>query len=320
MNAEERLHDEHIFWIEVEKISPNPYQPRKEFDERALQSLAESIKQYGVLQPLVVTRKEVEKHDGGMMVTYELIAGERRLRASKLAGISQVPAVIRTGEATDKMKLELAIIENLQREDLNPIDRALAFKQLCETFGYKTTEVAKKIGMSREYVANTMRMLNLPNYIIDAVRSGELSEGHTRPLLMLIDRPAEQEVLFKDITTRRLTVREAERAARHVATDKVRKASLIDPELAAAEESLAQKFGTKVEIQKRMEGGKIILDFFSPEDLKALLNKLIQESSSPAPEGSEAPQAINPAFVDDRSASEKESDESDLYSVSNFSL
>jgi ParB family transcriptional regulator, chromosome partitioning protein len=319
MSDEIRLHDDHIFWIEVGKISPNPYQPRKEFDERALASLAESIKQYGVLQPLVVTRKESEKADGGMMVTYELIAGERRLRASKLAGISQVPAVIRTGEATDKMKLELAIIENLQREDLNPIDRAEAFKQLCDTFGYKATEVAAKIGMSREYVANSIRMLNLPKYIIDAVRSGELSEGHTRPLLMLIDRPAEQEVLFKDITARRLTVRESERAARHVATDRVRKASLIDPELAAAEESLAQKFGTKVEIQKRMEGGKIILDFFSPEDLKALLSKLIQEQAGVVSQ-TEQPQAINPAFVDDRSATEKESDESDLYSVSHFSI
>ncbi|HEY9583017.1 MAG TPA: ParB/RepB/Spo0J family partition protein [Candidatus Paceibacterota bacterium] len=318
-DSEIKLHGDSIFWIEVEKIRPNPFQPRKEFDERALNSLAESIRQYGVLQPLVVTRKEIEKPEGGIAVAYELIAGERRLRASKLAGLSQVPAIIREGDATDKMKLELAIIENLQREDLNPIDRAEAFRQLCDTFGYKAHEVATKIGMSREYVSNSIRILNLPSYILDSLRKREISEGHTRPLLMLIDRPDEQEVLFKDIVARRLTVRESERAARHVATDRVRKSSLIDPELAEAEETLAQKFGTKVEIQKRLEGGKIILDYFSADDLKVLLAKLIQEQiRTVMPEV--APQAINPAFIDDRNEKDKENDESDLYSVSNFSL
>ncbi|HEY4514688.1 MAG TPA: ParB/RepB/Spo0J family partition protein [Candidatus Paceibacterota bacterium] len=316
MPEEIRLHDDHIFWIEVGKIEPNPYQPRKEFDERALASLADSIKQYGVLQPLVVSRKEVDKVEGGLAVFYELIAGERRLRASKIAGLSQVPAIIRTGEHTDKMKLELAIIENLQREDLNPIDRAEAFRKLCDDFGYKATEVAKKIGMSREYVSNSIRILNLPPYILESLRKGEISEGHTRPLLMLIDRPEEQEVLFKDVISRRLTVRETERAARHVATDKVRKFSLIDPELAKAEESLSEKLGTKVEIQKRNEGGKILIDFFSPEDLKQLLIKLIEDQVVTK----EEPQAINSAFVDDRNEAEKEIDESDLYSVSSFSI
>ncbi len=113
-----------IFWIEIEKISPNPYQPRREFDEAALKSLAESIRMYGVLQPLVVTRKEVEHEGGGMTVEYELISGERRLRASKLAGLAQVPALIRNGEESAREKLEIAIIENLQREDLNPVERA----------------------------------------------------------------------------------------------------------------------------------------------------------------------------------------------------
>ena len=308
-----------VFWVEVDKIRPNPYQPRKEFDGEKLQELANSIRQYGVLQPLVVTRHEETLSEGGLSVYYELIAGERRTRAAKLAGVQQVPVLIREGdpsEVSERLKLELAIIENLQREDLNPIDRAEAFRKLCDDFGYKATEVAKKIGMSREYVSNSIRILNLPPYILESLRKGEISEGHTRPLLMLIDRPEEQEVLFKDVISRRLTVRETERAARHVATDKVRKFSLIDPELAKAEESVFEKLGTKVEIQKRNEGGKILIDFFSPEDLKQLLIKLIEDQVVTK----EEPQAINSAFVDDRNEAEKEIDESDLYSVSSFSI
>lgn len=195
--ADEQPYSNSIFWIEVGKIKPNPFQPRKEFDERALASLADSIRQYGVLQPLVVTRTEVERPDGGLATEYELIAGERRLRASRLAGLGQVPAVIRTGDQSSKLKLELAIIENLQREDLNPIDRAEAFQKLSLEFKYKHTEIAKKIGMSREYVANSIRILALPQYILDALRAKQITEGHTRPLLMLGDRPAEQETLFK---------------------------------------------------------------------------------------------------------------------------
>src|SRR3989344_7227144 len=118
-----------IFWVEVERIEPNPYQPRKVFDEAALNSLAESIRQYGILQPLTVTRKEIERPDEGIFVQYELIAGERRLRAARIAGIAQVPVVIRSGEDDDRLKLELAIIENLQREDLNSVDRAVAFQR-----------------------------------------------------------------------------------------------------------------------------------------------------------------------------------------------
>src|SRR3989344_4537287 len=126
--------EDSIFWVEVDRIKPNPFQPRKTFDEAALASLAESIRQYGVLQPLTVTRKEIERPGEGIFVEYELIAGERRLRAAKLAGIAQVPVVIRTGEDSDRMKLELAIIENLQREDLNVVDRALAFERLTKEF------------------------------------------------------------------------------------------------------------------------------------------------------------------------------------------
>jgi len=196
-----------VFWIEVGKINPNPYQPRREFDEAKLKDLSESIRMYGVLQPLIVTRKEVYHDGGGMSVEYELISGERRLRASRLAGLAQVPALIKTGEEDGRLKLELAIIENLQREDLNPVDRARSFERLAKEFGLKQTQIATKVGKSREYVSNSLRILSLPEEMIKALEEGKISEGHTRPLLMLVDRPAEQLVLFKEIITKKLTVR-----------------------------------------------------------------------------------------------------------------
>src|SRR5579864_4603692 len=170
-----------IFWVEVDRIKPNPFQPRKSFDEAALASLAESIRSYGVLQPLTVTRKELERPGEGIAVEYELIAGERRLRASKLAGLREVPVVIRSGEDSDRMKLELAIIENLQREDLNVVDRALAFQRLVNDFGLKHVEIGKRVGKSREYVSNTLRILMLPQDMQESLRMGGISEGHTRP-------------------------------------------------------------------------------------------------------------------------------------------
>ena len=192
-----------IFWIELEKVVPNPYQPRREFDQDRLKDLSESIRMYGVLQPLVVTRKEVYREDGGMNVEYELISGERRLRASKLAGLSQVPVLIRSGEENPQLKLEMAIIENLQREDLNPVDRARSFERLAKEFNLKQAQIADKVGKSREYVSNSMRILALPDEMITALEEGKISEGHTRPLLMLTDRPEEQIVLFKEIITKK---------------------------------------------------------------------------------------------------------------------
>src|SRR3989344_5345769 len=173
-----QFYNDAIFWVDVDKVMPNPYQPRKEFDEIALSALAESIKQYGVLQALVVTRKEVYRDDGGISVEYELIAGERRLRASRLAGLKQVPVLIRAGEENDLMKLELAIIENVQREDLNSVERARAFKKLVDEFGFKHITIAQKIGKSREYVSNTLRLLSLPEEIQNAVSEGKITEGH----------------------------------------------------------------------------------------------------------------------------------------------
>lgn len=274
----ERAMQDSIFWVEVERISPNPYQPRRVFDETALLSLAESIRQYGILQPLTVTRREIERPGEGIWVQYELIAGERRLRASKLAGLKEVPVVIRTSEDSDRMKLELAIIENLQREDLNSVDRAEAFQRLANEFNLKHAEIGTRVGKSREYVSNTLRILLLPPEIRDAIRSGNISEGHSRPLLMLNDKPVEQMVLFKDILTRRITVRDSEALARRVAIDKARNKSLVSPDLMSLEKQLSERLGTRVRIEKKDLGGKVTIDFFSPEDLSALCISLATQA------------------------------------------
>lgn len=337
-----------IFWIEVEKIKPNPYQPRHEFDEAKLRDLADSIRQYGILQPLVVTRKEIYKEDGGLAVEYELISGERRLRASKIAGLSQVPVIIRNAEEDGKLKLELAIIENLQREDLNPVDRARAFQRLVDEFNFKHIEIGQKVGKSREYVSNTLRILALPEAMLGALSDGKISEGHTRPLLMLIDRPQEQDVLFKEIIYKKMTVREAESAARKIASDRIRKKEYIpDPEIAELEGKLTQSLGTRVQIEKQENGGKIRIDFFSNEDLRTILDLLesnkrksssemlekhIARMTGQGQQGQKSPEVAesktekivstdSTAPIDDRPKEDIETQENeDLYSVKNFSI
>jgi ParB family chromosome partitioning protein len=318
-----------IFWVEVEKIKPNPFQPRKTFDEAALVSLAESIRQYGILQPLTVTRKEIERPDHGIFVEYELIAGERRLRAAKLAGIQQVPVVIRTAEDSDRMKLELAIIENLQREDLNALDRAKAFRQLADEFGLQHKEIGLRVGKSREYVSNTLRILLLPEEMQHALETGDISEGHTRPLLMLADKPEEQRTLYKEVIERRLTVRDTEALARRVAIDKVRHKALLSPDLLSLEKQLSERLGTRVRIERKDTGGKLLIDFFSPEDLTQLCLSLTkpEEQSLPtaAPESAdtERPLAeeVAVAPVEEKAQMEKsEEPQADLYSIRNFSL
>lgn len=270
-----------IFFIEVDKIKPNPFQTRSEFDQAKLQDLADSIKMYGILQPLVVTRKEVIKEDGGLATEYELIAGERRLRASKLAGLREVPAIIRAKEDDDKAKLELAIIENLQREDISPVDKARAFKQLAEKFNMTHGEIAKKVGKSREYVSNSIRILGLPEEMLTAMAQGKITEGHSRPLLMLVDRPEEQHVLFRDIMLRKLTVRDAEKISRKIATERVRKTNLLpDAELMEIEHEIGTILGTRVNIAKKEEGGRIQIDFFNEEDLHNIVALLLKRGGT----------------------------------------
>lgn len=304
-----------IYWVEVDKISPNPYQPRKEFNEDALRSLAESIRQYGLLQPLTVTRSEVETSKG-LESRYELIAGERRLRASKLIGLKSVPVVIR-GEESNKVKLELAIIENLQREDLNAIDRAKALAQLVEEFGLSHGEVGVKVGRSREYVSNSVRLLALPEAIQQAVVNKDISEGHARALLMLNDRPEERDTLFKEILLKKTSVRMVEQLARRIATDKIRKHDKT-PEMMEIEKSLTETLGTRVVIENRPNGGRVLIEFFSPEDLSNIVAALATEAAEKATEALDAglPPAVDPASAEEVA---NKSDE-ELYSIKNFSL
>lgn len=263
-----------VFFIDVDKILPNPYQPRREFDEEALKELAESIRQYGLLQPVTVSRLEQEKEDGGFVTMYELIAGERRLRASKLAGLKQIPALIRVGD-DNNTRAELALIENLQREDLNPIDRAFALDRLQKEFAMKHEDIGKKMGKSRVFVTNSIRLLQLPKEIQTALQNGKISEGHTRPLLMLTDRREEQMTLFREMLLRKMTVREAESLGRKVAQDKVRKQAYIkDPNILEIENSLGEKLGTRVHVEKRDVGGVIKIDFFSYDDLEMIANQI----------------------------------------------
>jgi ParB family chromosome partitioning protein len=271
------IYRDSIFWVEVERIKPNPFQPRREFNQEKLNGLAESIRMYGLLQPLTVTRDEKTREDGGIIAEYELIAGERRLRASKIAGLTQVPVIIRSAEDTDQMKLELAIIENLQREDLNPVDRAKAFMRLHKEFNFTHANIGKKVGKSREYVSNTLRLLMLPENVLGYLAEGRIAEGHTRPLLMLNDKPQEQEVLVKEILLKKLTVRESEMLARRAAQDKVTAKHKINPEILHLEKKLTEKLGTRVQIEQRETGGKVVISFFSADDLSELL-KTIQLS------------------------------------------
>lgn len=277
-----------IYWVEIEKIVPNPFQPRREFDEAKLQELADSVRMYGILQPLTVTRKEIQREDGTFFNEYELIAGERRLRASKIAGLAQVPVTIREGEDTEQEKLELAIIENLQREDLNSVDRALAFQQLEKVFNLSHKQISKKVGRSREYVSNTIRLLNLPENILDSLRRAEITEGHARTLLMLADRPTEQQVVFRETLLKKLSVRELEKIARGIAAERVRKRNPnFDEGLAEIEKQFMETLGTRVQIQKTSFGGKLTIDYFSVEDLEAMLRKMKEDqimlSNGPLP-------------------------------------
>ncbi len=338
-----QLYNNSIFWVDIEKIKPNPFQPRREFDEQRLKDLADSIRQYGVLQPLVVSRIEIQKDDGGISVEYELIAGERRLRASKLAGLVEIPVIIRVGD--DNMaKLELAIIENLQREDLNAVERARAFMRLVEEFKFTHAQVGQKVGKSREYVSNTLRLLALPQEVLDALSAGKISEGHTRPILMLADRPEEQMVLFKEIMFKKMTVRDAEKAARRIAYDRVRKKEyIVDPEIVEMEEKLQESLGTRVHIEKKENGGYITIDFFTNDDLHTILNiiktnenrspsemldKFIannpevmnNQSSTTTEEAKEEEDNIH--LIDDRTNEEikKTEEDVDLYNIKNFSI
>jgi ParB family chromosome partitioning protein len=266
-------------------------------------------------------RQEVEQPDGGLVVEYELVAGERRWRASQLAGFVRVPAVIRDGAQDDHLKLEMAIIENLQREDLNPVERAKAFHQLANEFKLKHHDIAKRVGKSREYVSNTIRMMALPEPILNALGEGKINEGHTRPILMLVDHPEEQTALFQEILVKKLNVRETENIARRIAFERVRrKTTFMEPEIVELEQKVSEKLGTRVRVEKKETGGKVTIDFFSTDDLRKILNMLSQEEAAAAAQAAAMDAVIAAEMPMPEVTPETAGEDPDLYNIKNFSI
>ena len=308
-----------VFWVSVDSIDPNPFQPRQVFNDDKILGLSQSIKRYGVLQPLVVTKREEMLSSGDMSVRYELIAGERRLRAAKLAGVREVPVVVRA-DTDDNVRLELAIIENLQREDLTPIDRARAFKRLADEFDMKHTQIAEKVGRSREYVSNSIRLLSLSDDIVQAIQLGKMSEGHARALLMLCDKPEEQRTLFQDIMLRKLTVRETEHIARKTAMDRVRKAGSLS-ENKVIEEHIGNVLGARVYIQEKGDaGGKITIDCTSKDTMQDVLQRIAHLAGGEQPAQTETDAEHTETMEHEEETNQESDREDDMYSFKNFSL
>ncbi len=261
---------EAVFSIEIEKIKANPYQPRREFDQEALDALAESIRTHGILQPLVVSR--IENNATGQ-TEYQLIAGERRLLAAKMANFSRVPVIIR--EANPRQKLELSLVENVQRMDLNPLERAEAYKRLQDEFGFHQKGIAKLVGKSREAIANTMRLLSLPEEIRFSIKEGKISEGHARAILMARDS-GQQKIVFAKIQKDGLSVRDAERFAQRLQiwTAPKRHIALLG-ELKTFEQKAKEIFGIE-NLKFGLEAGrpKLIISFKSKQEINDLLQRL----------------------------------------------
>lgn len=252
-----------VWHIPISEISPNAEQPRKTFSHAELEELVASIQEHGILQPILVT----EKSDSG----YELVAGERRLRAAAVAGLATVPALVKS--ATQQEKLELALIENIQRQDLNPIEEAFAYRRLMDEFHLTQDEVAKKVGRSRPAVANMVRLLDLPSPIQKALMDGEISMGKARAILSLKDE-REQLQMFAEMTGNRASVRDVERAVAGKGQASRKGSVRRDPNLAAQEAILEERLGAKVTITKRGERGKIAIEFYSNEELRRLMGEL----------------------------------------------
>jgi ParB family chromosome partitioning protein len=252
--------------IPLRQIEPNPHQPRNDFDQEALEELAESIKQQGVIQPIIV-----EKSTQG----YTIVAGERRYRAARMAGLSEVPVIIRS--FTDEEKLEIALIENVQREDLNPLDEARAYRHLMESNNLNQESLAQKIGKKRSTVANSVRLLKLPEDMQESIVQGELSSGHARAILSVVN-PADQRILYQRILNESLSVREAERLAagfnkgiRSSEKDKKKKSEKpVSPEVQEIEQKFLDVLGTKVNLKGGLQKGKIEISYYSKEDLERI--------------------------------------------------
>ncbi|SHH29380.1 chromosome segregation DNA-binding protein [Thermosyntropha lipolytica DSM 11003] len=241
--------------IPLDDIFPRADQPRQVFDEEKLAELAASIKENGVLQPILV-----RSVPGG----YEIVAGERRFKAAKMAGLTRIPALVK--EIADEKAAEIALIENLQREDLNPVEEARALKNMLERFGYTQEELAERLGKSRAYIANAVRLLNLPPEVLKFLEEGKLTAGHARALLAIEDA-AKQIAMAREIVEKNLSVRKVEKKAaarRKRADEKI-------PELVEVEEKLQDYLGTRVKVTKTRRGGKIEINYYSEDDLQRIL-------------------------------------------------
>ena len=258
-----------VLYLETGKIKSNPHQPRKNFDKDKLKELADSIKEHGILQPLVVSKLKDDD--------FQLIAGERRLSAAKIAGLSHVPVIVR--DSSEQEKLELALVENLQRDNLNPIERAYAFQKLIDEFNFLQADVAKRMGKSREAVANTLRLLDLPAEIQRAILESRLSEGHGRVILSLSD-VEKKLLLFKEILKNGLSVRDAEALAKKIIAGfpkKLKIKSKKDSHLRELENKLSDVLGTRVKLTRKGKKGKIIIEFFSQEELGGIIKKICKK-------------------------------------------
>ncbi|KKS89819.1 MAG: ParB-like protein [Parcubacteria group bacterium GW2011_GWF2_43_11] len=268
-SATSETKQEPIFYIEIEKIKSNPYQPRKNFDQEGLNALADSVREFGILQPLLVSR--IEKETG---TEYQLIAGERRFLAAKMVGLNQVPVIVK--DPTEKEKLEVSLIENVQRLDLNAMEKAEAYSRLQHDFNFLQKDVAKLCGKSREAVANTLRLLELPDEIKVAVREEKISEGHARAMLAVSDAQ-KQKVVFVKTLRDGLNVREVEIlvARLNIWQPVKRKVSAASKEVKALEEKIRNVLGIKT-IKLRMEGGrpKLTIFFNSKKEVDGLFKKL----------------------------------------------
>jgi ParB family chromosome partitioning protein len=252
--------------VAIDKIHPNPRQPRTEFDEGALADLVASVRAQGVLQPLLVRRTD----DGD----YELIAGERRLRAAERAGLTHVPVFVR--ETSDVESLEMALVENVQRDDLSPLEEATAYQRLIHEFGHTQEAVAERVGKSRPAIANALRLLRLPESIKQDLARGRLTAGHARVLLSIEDADAQVRAA-KQIQARQMSVRDAEQLA---ATRKTgSKTPSRDPHRGAIERELSSVLGTRVRITPKGRGGRIEIEFYSPEELQGLVDRIGKHGS-----------------------------------------
>ena len=269
--------EEHYFECAIDKIIPNQYQPRALFDEKALEELAASIREKGVIQPLVVTKNSDEN--------YGLIAGERRLRASKLAGLSTVPVVIRDVSGDDE-RLELALIENVQRKDLNPIEEAEAYEKLIKMFSYTQQQAADKVGKNRTTVTNRLRLLQLPDFIKDDISSGRISEGHSRAILRLADDESAMKSARDQIIAKGLSVRQAEKLTSRMKQDKKREVAQrqnrdttsIPPTITSSLlNKVTNRLDSKVSIIQNGSRGKLEIEYYSLDDLERVVDLIAGE-------------------------------------------